>query len=139
MKKLFLSAIFAVITFTCNAQSLMINVYTIKTLYNDTTASAFSVLFDSSRLETIVTEVNIRYIVNFNKKTIQKYTDGELLLDTSFIVVSELMPASKQFFIMFNDKDNRSISLTKQLNEIFEFSVNDNMNVVTLFDNFTIY
>jgi hypothetical protein len=139
MKNLILSAFFAVVAFTSTAQSLMINVYAVKTLTNNTTKSAFSVLFDPIRYEASVTEVNIRYIVNFNNNTIQKYEDGELLLDTTFIIVSELMSASKQFFIVFNDKDNHSISLTKQLNEVFEFSVNNNMNVVTSFDNFTIY
>jgi hypothetical protein len=133
MKNLFLSTIFLVIAFASNAQSLMLKAFAVKTLISDTSKS----VFDPIIYEAEVTKVNIRYNIDFNTNTVQKYEDGELLFTTTFETISELTE-SKQFFIRFNDEDNRNINLTQQLNSVWEFTI-DNTNTVTLFDSFTIY
>jgi hypothetical protein len=111
----------------------MLKAFAVKTLISDTSKS----VFDPIIYEAEVTIVNIRYNIDFNTNTVQKYEDGELLFTTTFETISELTE-SKQFFIRFNDEDNRNINLTQQLNSVWEFTF-DNTNTVTLFDSFTIY
>ena len=139
MKNLILSTIFAVVAFSSNAQSLMINVYEVKTLTKDTPSSVFNILYDSIRYNITATRVNIRYIVNFNNNTVQKYKDGELVLNTTFTIVSELMLESKQFFITFDNEIGLNIGLASEINDIFEFEITTNTSSVILFDNVSIF
>jgi hypothetical protein len=91
MKNLFLSAIFAVVAFTCNAQVVTINIFQTQDLTAlDSTFSVREVIDNPSLVSDVemVTD-NLQYVIDFTNKTCELRRGNELAARCDIKVISK--------------------------------------------------
>lgn len=107
MKNLFLSAIFAVITFTFNAQIVTISGFGTTTKFGPISSdnTITDILLDSYEIESEDIPVGYKYVVNFSAKSCTLFDgNGELVVTVDFKIISKT--SNRDFQIEFLDPNN---------------------------------
>lgn len=137
MKNLILSAIFAVVAFSSNAQTRIINVYEVATFSKNALTNSFDAFYEPDEVGDTI-KVSKRFIINFSDSTFIEYADGEKITEGKIDIVSELLPNSDQFFILFIDSNNHVRGINNSLNLGLLFEQRDNITYIESFEKFSI-
>lgn len=137
MKRLFLSAIFAVSAFTSNAQTRIINVYEVATFSKNSLTNSFDAFYKPDEVGDTI-EVSKRFIINFSDSTFIEYADGVKITEGKIDVISELLPNSNQFFILFIESDNHVRGINSFSNTRLLFEQRNNITYVEQFEKYSI-
>lgn len=137
MKNLFLSAIFAILAFVCNAQIIkIVNVYEVATFNKDTlTENPFVVLRNPDFVGDTV-EVSKRFIINFSDSTFIEYADGDIVSNGTIEISMELI--GDGFCVILIDSDNHKRNLRSYLDMCIYLEQRNNITYVEYFEKFSI-
>jgi hypothetical protein len=137
MKNLILSAVFAVVAFTSNAQLKIINVYEVITFNKDTlTTTPYDVIKNPSNISDTLS-ISKRFIINFSNNTFIEYVNGENVSNGTVEVIRELV--GDGFKVLLKDSSNLIRGIDSYLAFCYYFSQTENKTSVEYYESFSIY
>lgn len=133
---LFLFTVLRIISF--QSQTILLTVYEEIPYYKDSAKSCLDIYFNPDQIGK-AKRVNVRYIINFDQRKLEKFEDGELTLQTEFEIISELMPYSKSFFIVFELSEGVKKGLVSEFSKVYSYEIIEGIGNLIYFESFGIY
>lgn len=124
--------------FECQGQTIILLLYEEIPYSKDSAKSYYDIYFNPDQIGK-AKSVNVRYIINFDQKILEKFEDDELTLQSEFEIISELMPYSKSFFIVFELSEGVNRGLVSEFSKGYSYEIIEGKGELIYFENYKIY
>ena len=138
MKILFLFSFALLGMFDCHSQTIILLLYEEIPYTKDSVKSYYDIYFNPDQIGK-AKSVNVRYIINFDQRKLEKFEDGELTLQSEFEIISELMPYSKSFFIVFELSEGVKRGLVSEFSKVYSYEIIEDKGELIYFEKYSIY